>query len=277
MVTGPGSAGGGREFPWWFVAILGLGIAGAAAIIGDELHARIFAAVWQGVTTTIFVAVTAFALASALGLGIAMMALSRWTVLRQTARFYVEILRGIPALVLLLYVAFVGAPAIVDAVNWLSTPLRAAGIVDAMTIRDFPLVWRAIVALALAYSAFVSEIFRAGIQSVEAGQVEAAKALGLNGRQRFRLVVMPQAIRIILPPLGNDFVAMVKDSSLASVLGVADVTQLGKVYASGSFRFFETYNIVAYVYLVLTISLSIMLRRIENRLRRTDAMRGSRR
>jgi len=277
MVTGPGSTGGGPEFPWWFVAILGLGIAGATAIISDELYARIFAAVWQGVTTTIFVAVTAFALACALGLGIAVMALSRWTALRQVARFYVEILRGIPAIVLLLYVAFVGAPAIVDAVNWLSTPLRAAGLVDAMTIRDFPLVWRAIVALALAYSAFVSEIFRAGIQSVEAGQVEAAKALGLNGWQRFRLVVMPQAIRIIMPPLGNDFVAMVKDSSLASVLGVSDVTQLGKVYASGSFRFFETYNIVAYVYLVLTISLSIVLRRLERRLRRTDELRGSRR
>jgi len=171
MVTGPGSTGGGPEFPWWFVAILGLGIAGATAIISDELYARIFAAVWQGVTTTIFVAVTAFALACALGLGIAVMALSRWTALRQVARFYVEILRGIPAIVLLLYVAFVGAPAIVDAVNWLSTPLRAAGLVDAMTIRDFPLVWRAIVALALAYSAFVSEIFRAGIQSVEAGHV----------------------------------------------------------------------------------------------------------
>jgi len=88
---------------------------------------------------------------------------------------------------------------------------------------------------------------------------------------------MPQAIRIIMPPLGNDFVAMVKDSSLASVLGVSDVTQLGKVYASGSFRFFETYNIVAYVYLVLTISLSIVLRRLERRLRRTDELRGSRR
>ncbi len=71
--------------------------------------------------------------------------------------------------------------------------------------------------------------------------------------------MLPQAIRTILPPLGNDFVAMVKDSSLVSVLGVADLTQMGKVYASGSFRFFETYSIVAYIYLILTISLSIAL------------------
>ncbi len=81
---------------------------------------------------------------------------------------------------------------------------------------------------------------------------------------------MPQAIRVILPPLGNDFVAMVKDSSLVSVLGVQDITQLGKVYASGSFRFFETYSIVAYVYLILTVGLSLGLRRLEKRLRRNQ-------
>ena len=81
-------------------------------------------------------------------------------------------------------------------------------------------------------------------------------------------VVFPQAIRVILPPLGNDFIAMVKDSSLVSVLGVADITQMGKVYASGSFRFFETYSIVAYTYLLLTVSLSLCLRGLEHRLRR---------
>ena len=111
-------------------------------------------------------------------------------------------------------------------------------------------------------------MFRAGIQSVDKGQIEAAKALGLSRYQRFRLVVFPQAIRIILPPLGNDFVAMVKDSSLVSVLGVADITQMGKIYASGSFRFFETYSIVAYIYLILTIGLSLALRALERRLRR---------
>ena len=82
---------------------------------------------------------------------------------------------------------------------------------------------------------------------------------------------MPQAIRTILPPLGNDFVAMVKDSSLVSVLGVADITQMGKIYAAGSFRFFETYSIVAYIYLILTISLSLALRALENRLRKGHA------
>ena len=107
-----------------------------------------------------------------------------------------------------------------------------------------------------------------------AGQIEAAKALGLNPLQRFRFIVLPQAIRTILPPLGNDFIAMIKDSSLVSVLGVADLTQMGKVYASGSFRFFETYSIVAYVYLLLTVGLSLALRALEKRLRRADEERS---
>ena len=89
----------------------------------------------------------------------------------------------------------------------------------------------------------------------------------MSGWQRFRLVVLPQAIRTILPPLGNDFIALVKDSALVSVLGVADVTQLGKIYAAGSFRFFETYNVVALIYLMMTVGLSLALRALERRLR----------
>jgi polar amino acid transport system permease protein len=123
--------------------------------------------------------------------------------------------------------------------------------------RDFPLLWRAILALAIGYSAFIAEVFRAGLQSVDRGQIEAANALGLSPWLRFRLVVFPQAFRTILPPLGNDFVAMVKDSSLVSVLGVLDVTQLGKVTAAGNFRYFETYNVVALIYLMMTIGLSL--------------------
>ena len=168
-----------------------------------------------------------------------------------------------PIIVLLLYVAFAAAPALVVAVNWVLQGLGA----EPWKTRDFPLIARAVIALTLAYSAFLAEIFRAGLVAVEKGQVEAAKALGLSGWQRFRLVVFPQAFRTILPPLGNDFVAMVKDSSLVSVLGVSDITQLGKVTAAGNFRYFETYNVVALVYLTMTIGLSLALRRLEARLR----------
>ena len=125
----------------------------------------------------------------------------------------------------------------------------------------------------IAYSAFIAEVFRAGLQSVPEGQVEAAKALGLNCWQRFRFIVFPQAIRTILPPLGNDFVALVKDSSLVSVLGVLDITQLGKVTAASNFRYFETYNMVALIYLAMTISLSLGLRALERHLRNKQDQR----
>ncbi|KPU83502.1 amino acid ABC transporter, partial [Marinosulfonomonas sp. PRT-SC04] len=123
------------------------------------------------------------------------------------------------------------------------------------------------IALMIGYSAFIAEVFRAGILSVDEGQVEAAKALGLGGWHRFRFIVFPQALRTIMPPLGNDFIAMVKDSSLVSVLGVLDIAQLGKVTAAGNFRYFETYNVVALLYLLMTVSLSLMLRKLERWMR----------
>jgi polar amino acid transport system permease protein len=256
------------DFPWW-LAVAGVLAAGCGILIAaNGLYAQVFAVVAKGVGITIFVTVVAFTLASLVGLGVALMALSASVWLRQIARFYVEIVRGIPILVLLFWIAFAGVPVFVAGWNWLATPLREAGLVGELLVRDVSLLWRAIIALTVAYSSFLAEIFRAGIQSVDVGQIEAAKALGLGRYRRFRHVVWPQAFRTILPPYGNDFVAMVKDSSLVSVLGVADMTQMGKVYAAGSFRFFETYSIVAYTYLLLTVGLSLALRALERRMRK---------
>lgn len=257
-----------REFPWWLVAFGCIMAVSTAAILSSDLHGQILSTVARGIWITVFVTMIAFALASALGLGVALMALSPSTLLRQCARFYVEIIRGVPILVLLFWIAFAGVPGFVAGWNALTGPLQSAGLIGEMQVRDVSLLWRAIIALTIGYSAFIAEVFRAGIQAVDAGQIEAAKALGLSRYRRFRHIVMPQAIRTILPPLGNDFVAMVKDSSLVSVLGVADITQMGKLYAAGSFRFFETYSIVAYIYLLLTISLSIGLRALEKRMRK---------
>lgn len=256
-----------RDFPWWLVAAGVIGAAAAIAIAANDLYAQVFSIVVKGVGITVFVTLAAFGMASVLGLAVALMALSKSRWLSQTARFYVEIVRGIPIIVLLFWIAFAGVPAFVAGWNYVTGPLQAAGILGEMQVRDVSLLWRAIIALTIAYSSFIAEIFRAGIQAVGTGQIEAAKALGLSRYRRFRHVVWPQAFRTILPPYSNDFVAMVKDSSLVSVLGVADITQMGKVYAAGTFRFFETYSIVAYVYLVLTVGLSIGLRALERRLR----------
>ncbi len=225
----------------------------------DPIYARILNTVSKGIGITFLVTLVAFAGAMALGLVLALGERSRWRVLRQATRLYIEVMRGVPIIVLLLYVAFALVPMLVNAWNGLGLP--------GLSTRDVSLLWRAILALVLAYSAFLAEVFRAGIASVGLGQTEAAVALGFSPWQCFRLIIWPQALRTILPPLGNDFVAMVKDSSLVSVLGVADITQLGKVTASGNFRYFETYNVVALIYLTMTIGLSLLLRRLEARLR----------
>jgi polar amino acid transport system permease protein len=255
------------DFPWWLIVLGIIFLFVTVTIVTNDLYTQIINVLRKGVWITISVTLFGFALASAIGLGLAVMSLSNSIVLRQVARFYIEIVRGIPILVLLFYIAFVGAPGFVWLWNFVTSPLVDSGLIDPMRMRDFSLLWRAVIALTIGYSAFVAEVFRAGIQSVDVGQVEAAKAMGLGRFMRFRLIIMPQAIRVILPPLGNDFVAMVKDSSLVSVLGVADITQMGKVYAAGSFRFFETYSIVAYIYLIITVGLSIALRSLEKRMR----------
>ena len=273
MTTAAPGRTGKSEFPWWLVAALVLAAAAAAAIFASDIYAQVFATVAKGIGITVIVTVVSFAFASAIGLGIALMALSGSVWLRQSARLYVEIIRGIPILVLLFWIAFAGVPAFVAGWNFLTARLQEAGLVGALQVRDVPLLWRAVLALMIGYSPFIAEIFRAGIQSVDAGQIEAAKALGLSRYRRFRHIVMPQAIRTILPPLGNDFIALVKDSSLVSVLGVADITQMGKIYAAGSFRFFETYSIVAYIYLILTVGLSMALRALERRMRRRGGER----
>ena len=265
--TLPGSDGQGDR-PWWLVAFVAIGLILGIAVAVNDIYTHVFTTVVAGVGITIFVTLAGYTIALSVGLGIALLGLSRHQALRQMARFYVEVIRGVPVLVLLFYIAFVGAPAFVAAYNAILSPLITAGYLDTLMVRQVSLMWRAIFALGIGYSPFIAEIFRAGIQSVDKGQIEAAKALGLSGSQRFRLIVFPQAIRVIFPPLSNDFVAMTKDSSLVSVLGVADITQMGKVYASGSFRFFETYSIIAFVYLMLTLGLSLALRGFEKRMRR---------
>lgn len=253
--------------PWWLYALVVIGVGLAAIIAVNGIFTQVFMTVITGTGVTIFVTLAGYTIALGVGLGVALLGLSNSQFLRQAARFYIEVIRGIPVLVLLFYIAFVGAPGAVALYNMATAPLISAGYIQPLMVREVSLMWRAIFALGIGYSPFIAEIFRAGIQSVDKGQIEAAKALGLSSSQRFRLVVFPQAIRVIFPPLSNDFVAMTKDSSLVSVLGVADITQMGKVYASGSFRFFETYSIIAFIYLMLTVGLSLGLRSFEKRMR----------
>ncbi|MBN2003965.1 MAG: amino acid ABC transporter permease [Anaerolineae bacterium] len=255
------------RLPYWLLAILLLTIFFMWSIANDGDYRVIFSATVKGVGATLYVSLIAFVLAIGLGLAMGLLRVARLRIFRELAMFYVEIVRGIPMLVILYYIAFVGAPALVAARNWLASPLINLGVLDALDVRDLDFTARAVIALMLGYGAFIAEIFRAGIESIGRGQMEAAQSLGMNYVQCMRYVILPQAVRNVLPPLGNEFIAMVKDSALVSALGVQDITQLGKVYSASTFRFFETYNVVAFLYLVMTLSLSLLLRVLEQRLK----------
>ena len=252
-----------KDFPWWLVIVAVTGLYLFFRVATDEMYRNVLGVMAKGIWVTVYVTLISYGLACLIGLGLALGQLSRWIVLRQASRLYVEVMRGVPIMVLLLYVAFVLSPGLVGLWNAVTGRL---GLEPALG-RDFPLIWRAVIALTLAYASFLAEVFRAGLVSVDKGQIEAAEALGLSRWQRFQHIVFPQAFRTILPPLGNDFVAMIKDSSLVSVVGVADITQLGKTWAAGNYRYLETYNVMALIYLTMTICLSLALRRLEQRLR----------
>jgi polar amino acid transport system permease protein len=258
--------------PYWLLTAMLLGVLFVWHIQSDESYRVIFATVSKGLWVTIWVTVVSYIGAMILGLLVALARGSRNRVVYEVATFYVEIVRGVPMLVLLLYIAFVVAPALVGAINWFGQQLAGVGLgllgdpLAGFRVRDLDYAARAIIALVIAYSAFLSEIFRAGIESIERGQVEAAYSLGMSRWLALRLVVLPQAVRRVLPPLGNDFIAMLKDSSLVSVLGVADITRLGDTYATSTFLYFQTYNVVAFLYLTMTLMLTLAVRWLERRM-----------
>ncbi len=262
------------DLPYWALLILLAAIFLIYNFITNETYSSIISTLSEGIRFTILVTITAYFFALILGLTTALMQLSDNVFFRNLAQLYVQIIRGVPILVQIFYWGIVIFPVfLVPAVRSLGESLAASGTLPADNyFVDFrvSLLIRGIVALAFSYGAFSSEIFRAGIQSIEKGQREAAKALGLNWFQAFRFIIFPQAVRRVLPPMGNDFIAMLKESSLVSVLGVGEITQLGKKYAAASFLFPETYNTVAFLYLSMTLLLSMGVRYMERRLK-TDA------
>jgi polar amino acid transport system permease protein len=263
------------RLPYWLLCALAVAIILLWNISTDDTYTLIFNAVLAGVGLTLLLTLVAFAGAVILGLVIELLRLSGNRVLLEIATFYVEIIRGVPMLVLLYYIAFVGAPGLVDLINWIGRTLFDMGVTHAFaselasfSIRNLSFGTRAVIALVIGYSAFIAEVYRGGIESIEAGQGEAALSLGMTRWQTLSLVIFPQAFRRVLPPLGNDFIAMLKDSALVSVLGVQDITRLGDTYASSTFRFFETYNVVAFLYLLMTVALSLVVRGMERRMPR---------
>lgn len=247
------------NWPWWLLAAISIGLLIAYEIITDEKTGAIFDFLKAGFWVTLRVALTAYLLAIVIGLVMGLARVSKNRLFYNISSFYVELIRGVPMLVLLFYVAFAILPLLVDGLN-------ALGI--GVSTRDVSSITRVVVALGVGYGAYSAEIFRAGIQSIEKGQYEAASALGMSYLQTMRFIVLPQALRRVLPALGNDFISMIKDSALVSVLGVRDLTQLSKLYSSSTFIYFQTWSMTAFIYLSITVVLTRLVRYMETRLQR---------
>jgi polar amino acid transport system permease protein len=170
-------------------------------------------------------------------------------------------------LVLIFTIALVIAPSVADALpQWfIDLPIVSYFFDDNGTFKQ---EWRAITALSLIYGGYIAEIFRAGIESVDRGQVEAGRSLGLTRRQTSRAIVLPQALRAVVPPLGNDFIAVLKDTSLLSAVGVLEITLRARQYSAGSFKFRDSYLALTFIYLSLTVALSLVLTLLERRMHR---------
>lgn len=213
--------------------------------IFDQIHTLylIFFYLIQVVHWTLLITVCAFALSLAIGLLLAFGRVSSSAFIRFLAATYINVLRGVPLLVLIFFVYF-GLGALVNLDRFL------AGVL----------------AVGACYGAYTAEIFRSGISAIEHGQYEAAQSLGMTRWQTMRYIILPQALRIAVPPIGNEFIACLKDSSLVSIIGLRELTRAGRDYAAQSFLDFQTWLTVGAVYLMLTLLFTRLVRYVERRL-----------
>ncbi|HSB72254.1 MAG TPA: amino acid ABC transporter permease [Candidatus Methylomirabilis sp.] len=231
-------------FTAWRLAFFGaIATIAALALLRPDPYFRILMFVPDGVLVTFQVTVGAILLALVLGLFTGLGRLARNRIINGAASLYVEVIRGIPLLVQIFYIYY------------------ALG-----RIVHIPDIYSAVIAMAVCYGAYMGEIFRAGIQSIPRGQMEAARSLGMTHTQAMRHIIIPQAFKVVLPPIGNEFIALLKDSSLVSILAVSDLLRRGREFASESFSYFETYTVVALIYLVLTLFFSKLIGFMEERI-----------
>lgn len=262
--------------PWWALILILAFLLLTYRVFTSETYRDTFSFLFQGVKLTFLITLSAYSIAIVLGLVVGLGRVSSNIVPYTLSTLYVEVMRGVPLLVQLIYVAFVVVPLAVNTLNGVGEYIVAHSTTallvslgtrfQNLNIQNIDMATRGIIGLAIGYAAFEAEVFRAGIQSIEKGQMEAARSLGMTYFQAMRYIILPQAIRRVLPPLGNDFIAMLKDSSLLSALAVRELTQLGKLNRARTFRTFETWNMVAFLYLVMTLLLSMLVKLMERRM-----------
>jgi polar amino acid transport system permease protein len=251
----------------WIVLFLVLGFFGNAAGFDLQWIRDNFRYILGGLRYTIVIAVEGIALAIVLALLGALARISRNPVAYGVAGFYVSFFRGTP-LIVQMYLIYLALPPVGRNLSikyaWLPDGFDQALILEAATAGTL--------ALGLNYGAYMTEIFRAGIQSVAGGQGEAADALGMTYGQKMRRVVLPQAFRVIIPPTGNEFIAMMKDTALVSFLGVtaasAEIFRRAQLVGKADFKNLEAYVAVAAIYWGLTALFTFFQSRLEKRIGR---------
>ncbi|CEP68650.1 Amino acid ABC transporter, permease protein,3-TM domain, His/Glu/Gln/Arg/opine family [Moorella glycerini] len=220
-----------------------------------------------GAVQTLKITLVAVSLGCVFGLIAGMGRLSRRRLTSFLATCYVDFFRGTPLLVQI-FIVYYGFPQLLN--EGQQFLMAHFGLPQLLQTTHIPVFVAATVSTSLNSGAYVAEIFRAGIQSIERGQVEAARSLGMTERQTMRYIVLPQAFKRVIPPLGNEFIAMLKDTSLLSVIGYVELTRQGQLISAATFRPLEVFFAVALIYLVMTFTISRLVDYLERRLRTGD-------
>lgn len=241
----PGVGLGYRLDPWWWLVVAVAALIILLMVWRKDPYWNILVFVRDGLAITVILTVVSFIFIIIVGLIGGLGRISKNPIIRLVSSLYVEIVRGIPLLVQLIWWYF-AAPVVIQTIGeWLNISALANYRSNALLL--------AIVGLVICYAAYMAEIFRAGIQSIHQGQMEAARSLGMSYFQAMRYIILPQALRVVLPPVGNEFIMLLKDTSLVSVVAVADLTRRGREFMATHFNPIEVWTLIALLYLIMTL------------------------
>lgn len=244
---------------WWLLVFFVIFLIIYLASTKSDPYWRIILFVRDGIWVSLSTTVISFLLVLVVGLLVGLGRLSKNKIVNGISTVYVEVIRGIPLLVQLLFWYF-AFPSVVQGIG------NALNIEALKNYLANP-VGMAVMGLTFCYAAYMAEIYRAGIQSIPRGQMEAARSLGMSHIEAMRYVILPQAVRVILPPVGNEFISLLKDSSLVSVVAVADITRRGREFMAANFIPLETWTMVALLYLTMTLFSARVVTFIEHKTR----------
>ncbi|HAL15631.1 MAG TPA: amino acid ABC transporter permease [Anaerolineaceae bacterium] len=249
-----------ERFDRWWIMVAAVAVLVILLIfLKPDPYKNLFNFVRDGVWRTTYITIISFVLVIVFGLFVGLARLSKHKVIRGIATVYVEIIRGIPMMVQIIYWAF-ALPAIIQEMG------SAWNIPSFMEYRPDGIVM-AIFGLTFGYSAYMSEVYRAGIQSISKGQMEAARSLGMTYVQAMRYIIVPQAVRVILPPMGNELITLLKDTALVSAVAIPELTRRGREFSSANFNPIETWTMVALLYLVMTLLATRLVAYLEKKAR----------